>query len=151
MLYRNYCCLVLLLNRVGLVKLRKLFIDEWNSLGGFVPWTDIHQNGVDLLTKYIPKPAYERPKVQSGDTTKWDISLFVKVLLNSRPPFVHIVNKALVDGLLFLKETRNNLCHSGSGKVTPAEFTPLYKDVCSALLVLGASALELKKVEDGMY
>ncbi|KXJ07108.1 Protein NLRC5 [Exaiptasia diaphana] len=145
---QNYCCLVLLLNRVGLVKLRKLFIDEWNSLGGFVPWTDSHQNGVDLLTKYIPRPAYEIPKVQSGDTTKWDISLFVKVLLNSRPPFVDMTNRALVDGLRYLKETRNKLCHSGSGRITPAEFTPLYNDVSNVLLLVGASPQEIQKVED---
>ncbi|XP_020905170.1 uncharacterized protein LOC110243416, partial [Exaiptasia diaphana] len=116
--------------------------------GVFVPWTDSHQNGTDLLTKYTPHPPYERPKVQSGDTTKWDISLFVKVLLNSRPPFVDMSNRALVEGLKCLRETRNSLCHTESNRITPAEFTPLYKDLFDALLVIGASTMEFKNVED---
>ncbi|XP_020916937.1 uncharacterized protein LOC110254303 [Exaiptasia diaphana] len=147
---RNYCCLVLLLSRVGLEKLRQLFINEWNSAGGFVPWTDCPQNGTDLLTKFTPLP-YEKAKVQSGDTTTWDLSLFVKALLYSAPPFVPKSKTALFAGLKCLKKTRNQLCHTGSGKIESAEFAILYADVCNALFLVGASANDFKQVEKDVH
>ncbi|KXJ21302.1 uncharacterized protein LOC110254334 [Exaiptasia diaphana] len=143
---RNYCCLLLLLSRVGLEKLRQLFINEWNSAGGFVPWTDCPQNGTDLLTKFTPLP-YERAKVQSGDTTTWDLSLFVKALLYSAPPFVPRSKTALFAGLKCLIDTRNTLCHTGNGKIESAEFDILYADSCKALSLVGALPSDFKKVE----
>lgn len=137
-----------MLSRVGLENLRKLFIIEWDTIGGFDPWTDCPQNGTDLLTKFTPLP-YETAKVQSGDSKTWDLSLIVKVLLNSRPPFVYIPNKALVDGLIFLKETRNKLCHTTSGKIKTAEFSRLYNEACMALMLVGASPNDFRKVEEG--
>ncbi|KXJ06324.1 Exosome component 10 [Exaiptasia diaphana] len=144
---RNYCCLVLLLSRVGLVKLRQFFINEWDALGGFHPWTDCNQNGTDLLTKYTPL-SYEKAKVKSGDTTTWDLSLFVKALLKSKPPFVPKSKTTLVAGLECLKETRNTLCHTGSGKIELTEFTKLYTDACNALLLIGASSVEFNQVKN---
>ncbi|XP_028516817.1 NACHT, LRR and PYD domains-containing protein 14 [Exaiptasia diaphana] len=143
---RNYCFLILLLSRVGLPKLRDFFINKWNSVGGFVPWTDCIQNGTDLLTKFTPLN-YEKPKVQSGDTTTWDLSLFVKALLNSRPPFVPTTKKGLVAGLKCLKETRNKLCHSPNGKIENSEFCNLKSDVGNALAQVGAKSKDFKKVK----
>ncbi|XP_020907772.1 nucleotide-binding oligomerization domain-containing protein 2-like [Exaiptasia diaphana] len=143
---RNYCSLILLLSRVGLPKLRDFFINEWNSAGGFVPWTDCLQNGTDLLTKFTPLN-YEKPKVQSGDTTTWDLSLFVKALLNSRPPFVPTTKKGLVAGLKCLKKTRNKLCHSPNGKIENSEFHNLKSSVCNSLMLIGASSKDFKKVK----
>ena len=139
---------MLLLNRVGLQKLRNFFINQWDLAGGFVPWTDCNQNGADLLTKYTPL-AYEKDKVKSGDTKRWDLSLFVKALVHSKPPFVPTSNKTLVAGLKCLKETRNELCHTGNGRIESTEFDDLYKDACSALKLLGASRSDFKKVEEG--
>ncbi|XP_028516834.1 NLR family CARD domain-containing protein 3 isoform X3 [Exaiptasia diaphana] len=143
---RNYCFLILLLSRVGLPKLRDLFIKKWDSAGGFVSWKDCRQNGTDLLTKFTPLN-YEKPKVQSGDTTTWDLSLFVKALLNSRPPFVPSSKKGLVAGLKCLKETRNKLCHSPNGKIENSEFCNLKSDVCNALTQVGATSKDFKKLK----
>ncbi|KXJ06611.1 hypothetical protein AC249_AIPGENE16557 [Exaiptasia diaphana] len=147
---RNYCCLVLLLNRVGLVKLRHFFIYQWDSCSGCLPWTDSLQNGAALLIKYTPL-YYERDKVKSGDTTTWDLSLFVKTLLYSTPPLVPSYETALVDGLKYLKDTRDLLCHTQNGKIeSSTRFQDLFKDACNALKLLGASKNDFTRVENGM-
>ncbi|KXJ06153.1 hypothetical protein AC249_AIPGENE28061 [Exaiptasia diaphana] len=126
--------------------MRGFFIKEWNSAGGFVPWTDCPQNGTDLLAKFTPQP-YERKKIKSGDSTTWDLSIFIKALLYSKPPFVPKSNKALFNGLKCLIDTRNTLCHTGSGRIESTEFTKLYADACNALMLVGALQSDFKKVE----
>lgn len=138
----------MLLTRVGLPKLRTFFVQQWNSLGRFATWTDCSQNGIDLLTKFTPL-RYEKDKVKSGDSRLWDISLFVRILLKSKPPFVPISETALVDGLTILRETRNSLCHTVDGKVESSEFQRLYTDVCNALMLLGALPKDIEVVREG--
>lgn len=140
---------MLLLSRVGIQKLRDFFIKEWNAAGRFVQWTDCPQNGIDLLTMFKPL-TYEVKKVQSGVTSSWDLSLFVKALLSSKPPFVPKAKKALSDGLKCLKDTRNILCHTANGKIGSTEFAKLYADACNALMLLGATPNDFQEVKKGM-
>ncbi|XP_028517758.1 uncharacterized protein LOC110248327 [Exaiptasia diaphana] len=144
---RNYMCITLLLYRVGLVKLRQFFINEWNSLGDFAPWTDCPQNGADLLRKFKPL-SYEIPKVRSGDSRTWDISILIRVLLSSWPPLVS--ESDLVNSLKCLREIRNQICHTGSGRIESSEFTIMYDDVCSALMAFGASSKDFREVVEAV-
>jgi len=145
--HRNYCCLAILLTRVGVDRVRQCFISSWDAVGTFRPWQDQPYNGSDLLTKFKPLN-YEKNKVKSGDTTQWDLSLLVKALLKSKPPFV--IDKTLVKSLNCLKGTRDTVCHTTNGKITPADFKQLWSAVCNALVVLGATSKDFKKVKQGM-
>ena len=147
--FRNYCCIALLLYRVGLPKLRILFKNEWNNVGGFAKWTDCPRNGADLATKY-KYLNYEKGKVLSGNTASWDLSLFVKALLNSTPPLIPSTNIAIVNSLKSLKKTRDKvICHTSSGKIETAVFQTMLTDTCSALTNIGATQSELDKVKQG--
>jgi hypothetical protein len=131
---------------VGNPCLRIYFKNQWNAVGGYAPWTDCAQNGADLLRKFKPLP-YEKDKVQSGDTSTWDLSLIVKALLQSRPPFVSAAN--LVAALKTLKDMRNNLCHSPVPKIETTDFSKLWSDACNALSLFGAKTEDFKKAKKG--
>ncbi|KAK3735092.1 hypothetical protein QZH41_011262, partial [Actinostola sp. cb2023] len=89
--------------------------------------------------------AYEKDKVKCGDTSKWDLSLFVKALLVSTPPLVS--KKSLVSALKCLKETRNKLSHTPSGKIETSEYKKLWCAACNALVSVGATSKDFKKVK----
>ncbi|XP_031575183.1 uncharacterized protein LOC116308823 isoform X2 [Actinia tenebrosa] len=143
---RNYCCLALLLLRVGNPCLRRYFKNQWNAAGKYTPWTDCAQNGADLLRMFKPL-WYEKKAVTSGDTSGWDMSLLINALLHSRPPFVVAAN--LVAALKTLKEMRNNLCHSPVSRVEATEFQTSWRDGCNSLRLFGATAGDFDKVEQG--
>jgi hypothetical protein len=131
---------------VGNPCLRIYFKNQWNAIGGYVPWTDCAQNGADLLRRFNPLP-YEKDKVKSGDTSTWDLSLIVKALLQSRPPFVSAAN--LVAALETLRGMRNNLSHASCPKITTADFEKSWNGASNALTLFGAKTEEFKKVKKG--
>ncbi|XP_031575181.1 NACHT, LRR and PYD domains-containing protein 3-like isoform X2 [Actinia tenebrosa] len=141
---RNYCCLALLLLRVGNPCLRCFFKRQWNAAVKYKPWSDCAQNGADLLQMFKPLP-YEKNAVRSGDTLQWDMSLLVKTLLHSRPAFVVAAN--LVAALKTLKEMRDKLCHSPIPRVEATDFQTSWRDGCNALSLFGATAGDFDKVE----
>ena len=146
LLNRNYCCLALLLLRVGNPCLRLYFKNQWDAAVRYLPWTDCAQNGADLLRMFKPLP-YEKNKVQSGDTSTWDLSLFAKVLLHSRPPFVTAPN--LVTALKTLTNVRNDLSHSPHPRINTPDFKKAWTDACAALSLFGAVADDFVKVNEG--
>lgn len=137
-----------LLTRVGLPKIRHYFIHRWDAVRTCGTWENLPSNGNDLLTKFHFKPlSYEKDKVKSGDTALWDLSLLVKALLYSKPPFV--TDKTLVKSLKCLKETRDTVCHS-NGKITTLDFNKQWSAACNSLVVLGATKEDFKMVKQGI-
>lgn len=141
---RNFYRLLLLLLNVGTPKLRDYFIRKWNSAAGHRPWSDCPHDGADLTLMWKPKiHLYENDKVTSGDTSTWDLSLFVKILSPNEP------RRGMRRALDKLKDLRNSLCHSSEAKLTNRDFQGKWNDACNALILFGAMSEDFRSVKRG--
>ena len=104
------------------------------------------RNGADLLSIFKALQ-YEKAKVQSGDTATWDLSLLVKALLRSKPPFV--TDPLRVAALTCLRDMRNKLCHATTPKLGTADFEKMWLDACSGLRLFGAQSQDFDQVATG--
>jgi hypothetical protein len=140
--------LTLLLLRVGNANLRLYFKNKWDSTAAYTPWTDCAHNGADLVRLRNPKILnYEKIKVNSGDTSTWDLSLIVKILLNTCPPLVPEANRR--KALEQLRDMRNSLCHAAVVKIKKPDFINLWERACNVLSMFGAKSGDFKKVKKG--
>jgi hypothetical protein len=88
---------------------------------------------------------HERETVKSGNTSTWGLSLIIKVLLQSSPPFVS--RPSLIKALKYLGDLRKEFGHKRDTKIENSKFEKKWNDACTALTLFGARSRDFKEIK----
>ena len=147
----NYFSLVCLLFNVGTKTLQQFLKSQWprvlcNSTGRIDKVrSDQPVDGDQLLNPD------ELAQVQSGQISKWDFTILIKVLMHSSLNFVKHGSKEFTK-LAKLWEIRSNLLeHVKKASLPTALFTEPYQQACDILKSFRASRQAIDDVQAGMF